>query len=264
MCMYYLLAELLKKAYMTRLPLSLLPLFEATTKENHLSQQSKTALCLKIFRFGLHQRPTKGGRNTSRDSETGSGILTKSRNGLLRKFEQELDLPPCVHIEDGSGGRKELEGSVMGPFAFEDVTGCSNGLLDSPLSLRPSAACWAVCLTIRCRRGCILYSVKRTTFAADIKASPTPCQTEHQKRPFASNALLLRFTFKNTDSIPPLTSHLARPPHPPQSCGQQPSSSLSASPSSLTQHPKAPQSQTAPLPSQPPNSAPATPLNAWP
>ncbi len=169
---------------------------------------------------------------------------------------------PSVHVQDRSGGRKQLEGSFMGPFTVENVTRCPNGLLDSPFSLSSSAACWMAVSSIRCCRGCLLYLVKQKTFPADIKARPTPCRTEHQKISLASNDYFA--SLQREDSIPLFTSHLTRPHRPPQSCSQQPSSSLSASPSSLKQHHKAPQSQTAPHPSQPPNSDPATPLNAWP
>ena len=218
-----------------------------------------------IFPFGLHQRPTKGGRNASRDSETRSGILTKFRNSLLREFEQELDHPTVCACRGWMWWEETARGeSHMGPFAFENVTRGPNGLLDSPFGLSPSAACWDGCLIIRCRRSCVLYPVKRMTFPANIKPRPTPCQTEHQKRSFASNdyfASLLRFT--QIAFLPSLATY--QDAHrPPQPCSQQPSSSLSLSSSSPTQHPKAPPSQTAPHPSQPPNSDPATPLNAWP
>ena len=138
-----------------------------------------------IFRFRLHHKPSKGGRSASRDPETGSGKLAMFRNRVLESSSRSWIFPPSVNVKDGAGGGQQLERSLMGPFTFENVTGYPDGLLDSPFSLNPSAACWDGCLTIRCRRDFVLYSVKRTSFPADIKARRTPCRTKHQKRSFA-------------------------------------------------------------------------------
>ena len=102
----------------------------------------------------------------------------------------------------------------MGPSAFKDVTGCPNGLLDSPFSLSPSAACWDSCLIIRCRWGYVLYLVKRTTFPADIKQNQHLVEQsitkyhslhirEHRKHP--SPHQLLTNTTSSTKTMQPTT-----------------------------------------------------------
>ena len=54
------------------------------------------------------------------------------KNSLLRKFE-ELDIHTfCACIGWIYLGEEVVRGSRMGPFAFEDVTGCPNGLFDNP------------------------------------------------------------------------------------------------------------------------------------
>ena len=62
-------------------------------RENHLSHQSRIAMCLKFSGFASTIMNRRRGPKCFRNSETPSGILNLFRNKILRNFEQELDLP---------------------------------------------------------------------------------------------------------------------------------------------------------------------------